>query len=158
MVLAVLVAESYHRGRLQRTIEYCAWFLLSLFRSRRVERLSVGISQAQVRNWVAAGLLASPWWSPAAMRTALSAASNYDVSAFVLQRWFPSGIVGLVDVSRHYTGGASTYYADLLAQVIARVDPHEYRRQVRVHVGQTAPPSAQELIGALLGSWPTGTS
>lgn len=138
-------------------LEYLGWFLLSIFRSHRVERLSIGIAQAQVRNWVAAGLLPSPWWSPEAMRTVIRTTSNYDVSASVLHRWFPDGIGGLVDVSRHYTGGASIYYADLLAEAIARVDPEEYQRQVRHHFGQAPPLSVRELCDALQGSWPEGS-
>jgi hypothetical protein len=63
-VLALLAVESFYRPRWRRAGEYVLWMLLSLAAPRRLEMLSLGPAQVQLRHWRRHGFLASVRFTP----------------------------------------------------------------------------------------------
>jgi hypothetical protein len=50
-VLALIITEMYFNSLIKRIIEYTAFLLLSKLFPYRIDRLSVGIAQVQIRHW-----------------------------------------------------------------------------------------------------------
>lgn len=113
LVLALLAVETFQRPRRERTGEYAAWAVLSRVAPQRVQRLSVGIAQVQLRHWVRLGPLDSSLFSVRNLRAVRSPGCNYDVCAAYLRDALPGDSRALSDVVRAYTGGQSPRYLAL---------------------------------------------
>ena len=122
LVVAVLLTETLLRPSWWRAMEYCAWALLSFLRVRRVNRLSVGIAQIRLDNWVALGWLSTTRFSVHNLKLVLGAESNYDACNAFLRRHFPDDAVDLRLLARHYTGGQSLYYARLVRLAVEEIE------------------------------------
>ena len=114
LILAILAVENYFRPHTQRLMEYLAWALLSHLNSKRLLRLSVGISQAQLRWWIDAGLMKSGVFSHKNLHTAISAQANYDVCGYILSRMSTAHDNPALAVTRWYTGSYAFDYAEFL--------------------------------------------
>jgi hypothetical protein len=113
-VLAILAVEAFYRPRLLRGLEYVAWAALSILMVDRVRRISVGIAQMKLENWVAVGLLDSTRFSAARLRRVRKAESCYEAcrrylgSHGVLQERDPRAL------SIAYAGGERRHFALML--------------------------------------------
>lgn len=113
VVMAILLTETYFRDCLWRQMEYAAWVFLGLAWPSRARRLSIGISQIQLRHWVSLGLLPTVRWSPSSLARVLSAEANYDACVAFLQQ------ADAVEkpfraVAALYRGEARGYHVDTL--------------------------------------------
>lgn len=115
-VLAILAVESFYRPRLLRAFEYVAWAGLSLLAPALATRLSVGLAQMRLENWVSVGLLDSIRFSPARLRRVRSAEASYEAC-----RRYLSAVGALHEsdpaaLARAYAGGDRRHFALMLDQ------------------------------------------
>lgn len=119
LVLAIMAVESFFRPLTWRLAEYALWACLSLIwceaTQYRVQRISVGIAQIQLRTWVQSGNLKSLRFSSSSLRKVLSARANYDACLSVITSRKLLD-VELAVVVECYTGGRRAYYSRLLQQ------------------------------------------
>ena len=117
-VLALILTETFFRDKLHRILEYSAWIIFSMVWPARVGRLSVGISQVQLRHWVHLGYLQDPQPRFASLRTAMCPKANYDVCKSFL-------VSAGVELSNHrrmvtaYCGEGRAYHHQVLCAFIA---------------------------------------
>jgi hypothetical protein len=115
-VLAILAVETFYRPRLLRGLEYVAWATLSILMMDRVRRLSVGMAQMRLENWVAVGLLDSTRFSAAGLRRVRKTESCYEAclrylgAHGVLQERDPRAL------SHAYAGGERRHFALMLKE------------------------------------------
>jgi hypothetical protein len=50
-VISLIMSEMYFTTRERRTVEYCAYLILGSVSLKRINRLSVGIAQVQIKHW-----------------------------------------------------------------------------------------------------------
>ena len=123
IIVAILAVETYFRPLAWRVAEYILWMLLSIHWNARtkwrVDRISVGSAQIQLRNWVQAGLINDTRFSIKRLLVVLDLFSNYKAcEAFILARCQSTCLFSLVDV---YTGGKRLYYLRLLKLTIQKI-------------------------------------
>ncbi|HUO86800.1 MAG TPA: hypothetical protein VM617_05370, partial [Thermoanaerobaculia bacterium] len=116
-VLALLAVESFYRPPWRRGGEYLLWAVGSLLGPRRVERLSVGPGQVQLRHWLDLGLLSGLRFTPRRLAVVRDWSANARaVRGFLATR----GGLGERDagrLTRIYTGGNRPGFAPRLAAV-----------------------------------------
>ena len=56
-VISLILCEMHFNNFFKRRLEYMAWFLLSLIKSKRILTLSVGIAQVQIKHWIEHGFI-----------------------------------------------------------------------------------------------------
>ncbi len=114
VVLSVIAAEMYFRGPLHRLIEYCSWMVLWCFGAKRMETLSVGIAQMQLRAWRELGYIDS--YSPnfAHILAVLSVDNNYAACRCYLARFPSSEMDKSKELSKLYSGRARIFHAKVI--------------------------------------------
>lgn len=117
-VLAIMATEAYFKRPGGRILECIAWPLLSLFWPARLERLSVGVAQIQLRHWVALGLLSGMRFTPSRLRRVLSLESNYDACAAYLHARAQMDRLDVPTAVKLYNGGANAEYAQVLTAAL----------------------------------------
>jgi hypothetical protein len=129
-VLALILTETFFRDKLHRILEYSAWMILAFVWPARVCRLSVGISQMQLRHWVRLGYLQNVRPRFAALRTTMCAEANYDVC----RSFLVSTGVELSNPRRLgtvYCGEARAYHHRILCAFIAAIGGDNFQERPR---------------------------
>lgn len=118
-VLALLAVESFHRPRWRRAGEYLLWAACSLAAPGRLERLSLGPAQVQLRHWRRAGLLDGLRLTPSRLATVRDWRANARAAhAFLAAH----GALGERDpdrLTRLYTGWDRPRFAERLERALA---------------------------------------
>ncbi|EOD5329359.1 hypothetical protein ACJZRZ_003559 [Vibrio parahaemolyticus] len=110
-VLALIAAEMYFRGRLHRSLEYCAWLTWWLFRPDRLGNLSVGVAQVQLKNWVSLKAIPSMAPTPSNLWVVASLTKNYEVCLEYLKKQRVLATATPEELSEVYCGRARAYHA-----------------------------------------------
>ena len=120
-VLALIGTELFFKDSVQRALEYAAWALLSLLWPDRAERVSIGISQVQVRHWRNAGLISSSGPRLSTIALFLDPKANYDSAAAYLRMNGVTRHSTLREIARTYRGEVRTYHMKVLAACMEQV-------------------------------------
>jgi hypothetical protein len=119
-ILAILAVEAFYRPRARRAIEYGAWLVLSLLRSRSVSRVTVGVAQARVSHWRDLGLLDSERFSVRRLARVHDLDANYEVCRrYLSERRILDRDPAVLTVA--YTGALRADYAGMLERALVAV-------------------------------------
>lgn len=124
-VCAVLAVEMYGRTRLERAGEYALWKLWSRVAPGRVERLSVGIAQVQLRHWRALGFMSGTGFSRIRLRRVRAPEANYDVCRAYLRWAIGDTNRAPAEIARAYTGGRDAEYVARLHAALRALSGEE---------------------------------
>ena len=113
-ILAHLAVESYFRRSNDRMLEYVAWLVLWAIRSGRLETLSVGIGQIQLRRWKALNNWPSLAPSLSRLRCVSAPHQNYAAAAALV----PADLT-IREQAVVYRGEARRYHVRLLQEAQA---------------------------------------
>jgi len=113
-VLSVIAAEMYFRGALHRFLEYCAWVMLWCFDAKRVESLSVGIAQIQLKKWIELGYISSYSPSYSHFKSVSSVDNNYDACRRYLSQFASIEQTNSKELSKLYSGRARIFHVKVL--------------------------------------------
>jgi hypothetical protein len=116
-VLAILAVESFYRPRPVRALEYAVWALASLVAPASVGRISVGMAQLRLANWVELGLMDSPRFSTRRLRWVRGPEASYEACRRFLSARGALDEADPVALSRVYAGGDRRHFAVMLEQV-----------------------------------------
>lgn len=105
-IIAIVLSEMYFSPPGKRFLEYCAWFLYSIVSHSRLNYLSLGISQIQLRHWAASGALCNTKASLSSFLIVFNPLTNYDMAYALLRdcNRNPKKLLGA------YRGEARTYH------------------------------------------------
>lgn len=117
--LAFIATEMHFRGSAHRTLEYLYWVLLWLVRSKRIELLSVGIAQIQLRYWKRFGFINTYSPSVSNILAISDARINYSACKRYCEVFALDNDSSLTEISLAYTGLPRKYYSNVLGQAIA---------------------------------------
>jgi len=117
-VLAIMAAEACFKRPGGRILECIAWPVLSVVWPARLERLSVGVAQIQLRHWVSLGYLSGMRFTPFRLRRVLSLESNYDCCAAYLHERVQLDRLDIPTAVKLYTGGANPDYEHVLTAAL----------------------------------------
>jgi hypothetical protein len=126
-ILSLLLVESFFRDPLNRLVEYLAWILLSPIAPRRLQRLSVGPGQIQLRHFAKWGDWSSLVASWTRYKTVVSWERNYDVAKSLLPVEMSSQARAAV-----YRGEARKYYMTCLSAAEIWVSQQTSYRNVKL--------------------------
>lgn len=115
-VLAIIATEMYFRSSLYRFAEYFAWFALWHFNSKRVEVLSVGISQIQIKMWVELGFINSCRPSISNLWVVANVDNNYMACQRYLEQVASSKESNAKVLSELYSGKARIFHSKTIAR------------------------------------------
>lgn len=124
--LAVIAAETFFRPAVLRGFEYLVWAVLSLLGSRRVETLSVGLAQVQLRHWRQAGLLEDTRWTPRRFAAVRDPERQYRAALAFLERRGLATETDAERLTRRYTGHDRRHFPELVRgawDALDRADP-----------------------------------
>lgn len=114
-VLSVIAVEMYFRGSLHRFIEYFVWIVLWHFDANRVETISVGIAQIQLKRWVELGCISSCRPSLSNLKAVSSVQNNYVACRHYLSQVASSETNNPKVLSELYSGKARVFHAKAIA-------------------------------------------
>jgi hypothetical protein len=115
-VWALLGTEMFFRSPARRLLEYAAWCVLRVVSPTTAVRVSVGVSQIQVRHWMSLGHLSPNSGVAQALRQFLSLEANYDVAFSFLAHNMPGEGRAPQSLAAAYVGEARFYYMRILEQ------------------------------------------
>lgn len=113
-VLSVIAAEMYFRGSFYRMVEYCAWVALWFFRAKRVETLSVGIAQIQLKRWKELGYICSFAPNIFNLKAVSSVDNNYVACRRLLAHLSYPGLADPKGLSEVYSGRARIFHVNVI--------------------------------------------
>lgn len=114
VVLSVIAAEMYFRRPFHRLIEYCYWVVLWCFGAKRIETLSLGIAQMQLRSWRELGYISSYSPNISHIMSILSVENNYAACNAYLA-CFPSIETAKPhELSKLYAGRARIFHSKVI--------------------------------------------
>lgn len=113
-VLSVIATEMYFRGSLHRFLEYCAWLMLWRFDAKRIESLSVGIAQIQLKRWIEMGYISSYSPSYSHFKSVSSVDNNYDACHRYLTQFTSVEPTNSKELSKLYSGRARVFHVKVL--------------------------------------------
>jgi hypothetical protein len=114
-VLSVIATEMYFRNSLFRLAEYFAWIVLWHFYPKRIEILSVGIAQVQIRTWVELGLISSRRPSFSNLWAVANVENNYIACQRYLNQVGSTKEIDPKVLSELYSGKARTFHSNVIA-------------------------------------------
>jgi len=114
-VLSVIAAEMYFRNSLYRLAEYFAWIVLWHFDSKRMEILSVGIAQIQIRTWLELGFISSYRPSISNLGAVANVENNYMACQRYLGKVASSKENNAKVLSELYSGKARIFHSKAIA-------------------------------------------
>jgi hypothetical protein len=114
VVLSVIASEMYFRRPLHRLLEYLAWVILWGVGSKRIETLSVGIAQVQLRTWKQLGYINSCVPSIFNLMVVLNIENNYAACGGVLGRSISLSEMNHRELSRIYLGRARIFHVKVI--------------------------------------------
>jgi len=115
-VLAILAVESFYRPRLLRALEYVTWAAISVVAPAAARRISVGMAQLQLANWVTVGMIDSTRFSRERLRRVRSAEASFDACRRYLNARDALDERDAAALSRAYAGGERRHFAAMLDQ------------------------------------------
>lgn len=117
-IITIILSEMYFAPPKKRFLEYCGWLFCSIFYPARLNYLSLGISQIQLRHWTAYGSLKCKRASLASFLTLLNPLSNYDMTYRLLGDCdrVPKKLLGA------YRGEARTYHLAVYNYFLHEID------------------------------------
>lgn len=118
-VLALLAVESFYRPRWRRAGEYLLWAACSLAAPRRLERLSLGPAQVQLRHWRHAGLLDGLRLTPSRLATVRDWRANARAARAFLAAHGALDESDPIRLTRLYTGWDRPRFAERLAAALS---------------------------------------
>ena len=121
-VLSVIAAEMYFRGSLHRLVEYCAWVVLWFFDAKRVEILSVGIAQIQLKKWLELGYICSFSPSISNLKTVSSVDNNYAACRRYLSHLSYQELTDPKELSEVYSGRARTFHVNVIESAFSAAE------------------------------------
>jgi hypothetical protein len=113
-VASLMSTEMYFRGEFHRFMEYVGWIIYWLLWPHKLDGLSVGFVQIQLRHWYSFGFICSlsPTW--AHFRTITDPTANYAAcKKYLLEKGYKKDLP-TNDLARLYTGKARNYYVSIL--------------------------------------------
>lgn len=113
-VVAVIATESSFRTAGRRMCELVAWIVLHWAWRTRVEKLSVGLAQVQLRHWVRLGVLTDLRPSLKSFQTVTSLSANYHVVDAYLEAALTAAHWNEQSITLAYVGRAKGFYAKVL--------------------------------------------
>jgi hypothetical protein len=117
-VLAIVAVESFYRPRLLRAVEYVLWALISVVAERPAGRISVGVAQLKLANWVETGMIDGTRFSLPRLRRVRDPEMNFDACRRFLSARGALGETDPASLSRAYAGGERPHFAAMLDQAL----------------------------------------
>lgn len=114
-VASLMSTEMYFRGEFHRFMEYVGWIIYWLLRPYKLNGLSVGLAQIQLRHWYSFGFIRSlsPTW--AHFRIITDPTANYAAcKKYLLEKGYRADLT-TNDLALLYTGKARNYYVSILS-------------------------------------------
>lgn len=115
VVLSIIATEMYFRNSLHRLAEYFAWILLWHLGSKRVETLSVGIAQIQIKRWVELGFIDSFCQSISNIAVVANVEKNYLACLLYLGKIASYEGSDPKVLSELYSGKARVFHSKVIA-------------------------------------------
>jgi len=115
-VLAILTVETFYRPRGLRLLEYLGWLALTLLRSDRARKISVGPGQLQVVHWQDLGLIDSDGFSIERCARVRDVEANYEACRRYLSRHDLLAERDPKVLTCAYTGSDRAGYSSMLAE------------------------------------------
>lgn len=118
-VLSVIAAEMFFRGSLHRMVEYCTWVALWFINAKRVETLSVGIAQIQLKRWVELGYICSLAPTISNLKAVFSVDNNYAACHRYLAHLSFSELSDPKQLSKVYSGRARIFHVNVIDSALS---------------------------------------
>jgi hypothetical protein len=115
-VLSIIATEMYFRNSLYRLAEYFAWIVLWHMNSKKVEMLSVGIAQIQIKLWVELGFIRSCRPSISNLLAVAKVENNYMACQRYLGQVSSSNESNAKMLSELYSGKARIFHSKAIAR------------------------------------------
>jgi len=126
-IIATILSEMYFSPPKKRLLEYCMWLICSIIYPKRLNSLSLGISQIQLRHWTMHGLLKCHRPRLASFFILLNPLLNYDMTNMHLGNCdkAPTKLLGA------YRGEARTYHLRVYSYFLQEINALVFKNIIR---------------------------
>lgn len=115
LILSILITEAFFRRRIDRLIEILMWIVLYSFKSKRVEYISAGIAQVQLKHWLQLSYIDTLKPSLTNIKIVLNIYNNYDICCEYLNSHIDKAHgTQFEKICITYTGAYNSFYIKLL--------------------------------------------
>lgn len=117
-IVSLLITEMFFRRSFDRFVEYLAWIFIGFICPSKIEKLSIGIAQIQLKHWFSLGYINSlrPSWK--SFCTITNPNINYNACKDYLKREGYNSGFSLLEITRLYTGRPRKYYLKIFSTTL----------------------------------------
>lgn len=86
IILGIILTEMLFRNSKKRYVEYVYWIFCSYFYTKRLDKISIGISQIQIRHWRNNKYIVKNKFCIKSLKVILDPIANYDMCELILKK------------------------------------------------------------------------
>ena len=120
--ISIICTERFFRSSFDRFLEYLAWIFFWLFQDNRIQEVSLGVAQIQLKHWHRLGKIDS--FSPSLKNLSyiISFKENYRMVRELLINEGISKESDVIEIARFYNGTPRNYYCVILKYFLSSVE------------------------------------